>query len=174
MGVLLKMRSIFSPHHFWGTANLNLNLNLNLTLNRNFNFRNFCYDNICLITSILTWKLTKCPHKPTEKLGHRLFRWFWIRRPRTTIVSSLWVWWGPHWQPSRQIEHMIRVILVEYQASNVHSRYLLCCAGWRRTGTWISYPDLCDFQPHLYECFTFLHHPCPVLWHGPAESVRAV
>ena len=69
MGVLLKMRSIFFPHHFWGTANLNLNLNLNLTLNRNFNFRNFCYDNICLITSILTWKLKKCPHKPTEKLG---------------------------------------------------------------------------------------------------------
>ena len=74
MGVLLKMRSIFSPHHFWGTANLNLNLNLNLTLNRNFNFRNFCYDNICLITSILTWKLTKCPHKPTEKLGHWGFK----------------------------------------------------------------------------------------------------
>ena len=69
MGVLLKMRSIFSPHHFWGTENLNLNLNLNLIVNRNFNFRNFCYYNICLTTSILTWMLTKWLHKPTEKSG---------------------------------------------------------------------------------------------------------
>ena len=60
------MRSIFSPHHFWGTANLNLNLNVNLNVNRNFNFRIFCYVNKSLETSILTQKLTKWHHNHTE------------------------------------------------------------------------------------------------------------
>ena len=67
MSVLLKMRSIFSPHHFWGTANLHLNLNVNLNVNRNFNFRIFCYVNKSLETSILTQKLTKWRHNHTEK-----------------------------------------------------------------------------------------------------------
>ena len=70
MGVLLKMGSIFSPCHFWGTANLNLNPNLNLNLNRNFNFAFFTPLNKSLKTSILTQKLTKRPHNLAEKLGH--------------------------------------------------------------------------------------------------------
>ena len=75
MGVLLKMRSIFSPNHFWDTENMNLNINLNTNLNRYFNFKFFSYDNICLQTSILTWELTKWPHKPTEKLGLGSLLW---------------------------------------------------------------------------------------------------
>ena len=55
MGVLLKMRSIFSPHHFWGTGNMNLNMKLNMNLKQKL--------------AILTWMLTRWPHKPTEKLG---------------------------------------------------------------------------------------------------------
>ena len=90
MGVLLKMRSIFSPHHFWDTANMNLNINLNTNLNRNFNFRNFCYDNICLQTSILTWELTKWPHKPTEKLGQWRKICTFLIPPTSSCQRGLW------------------------------------------------------------------------------------